>query len=148
MYRKKENSLGIVLMFLEAFVSRVSGRTVCMCWNIKKKRDSNQVAGDCAMLPLALNVVGSLARERPLEAATWQDLHDELLTKRVELFEAEPEPEAHLFAAVDAGIDHLPDPQKERFSLLAVMSPGAIATTDMLANLWDMVRESYKETSK
>lgn len=99
------------------------------------------------MLPLALNVVGALARERPLEAATWQGLHDELQTKRVELFESEPEHEAHLFAAVDAGIGHLPEPKKERFSLLAVMSPGAIATPDMLANLWDMVRESDIDTS-
>lgn len=100
------------------------------------------------MLPLALNVVGALARDRPLEAATWQRLHDELRAKRVEVFASDPERVAHLFAAVDAGIGYLSGPHKERFRLLAVMSPGAMATTDMLASLWDMVRESDIDRSK
>ena len=101
--------------------------------------DVTQVAEHCAMLPLALNVVGSLARDDPLEATTWQRLHDELLAKRIELLESEPECAAHVFAVVCAGLCHLSEAQKGQFLLLAVLSPGAIATTDMLANLWDTV---------
>lgn len=95
-----------------------------------------QVAGDCGMLPLALGMAGTLAKDQPLDPASWRSLHEKLHETRVKFRQVE---NGKLFSTIDTSLCDLPLAQQEQLQLMAVMASGVVATSDMLANLWDQV---------
>ena len=85
------------------------------------------------MLPLALGMVGNLAKERPLDPTMWRKLHTKFLElERGKLLQV-------LFQVIDTSVDDLPSTQQAQLQLMAVMASGVVATPEMLANLWDQV---------
>lgn len=96
-----------------------------------------QVADDCGLLPLALGIVGNLAREQPLDPASWQTLHDRLLKGKNAKFRQLDD--GKLFSTIDASIFDLPSNQQKQLQLMAVMASGVAVTPEMLAILWDQV---------
>lgn len=98
---------------------------------------SLQVAHDCGLLPLALGIVGNLAREQPLDPVSWQTLHDDLQRKWAKFRQLD---NGKLFSTMDMSLCNLPRAQQEELQLMAVMASGIAATPEMLANLWDQVR--------
>lgn len=91
------------------------------------------------MLPLALGIAGAMAKDRPLAAASWQSVHDQLHAKRDNFMDMEEEAQAALFSAIEASRSRLPLTQQRQLQLMVVLAPGVVATCDMLANLWDTV---------
>ena len=88
------------------------------------------------MLPLALGMVGSLAKDQPLDPKSWRTVHEKLQVPRTKFRDVE---NGKLFSTIDTSLCDLPSTQREHLQLLAVMASGAVATSDMLANLWDQV---------
>ncbi|CAM9436286.1 unnamed protein product, partial [Hapterophycus canaliculatus] len=105
--------------------------------------DAEKVADDCCLLPLALGIVGNLARDEPLDPVSWQMLHDKLQEKPVKFRRLE---NGKLFSMIETSLRGLPSAQQEQLQLMAVMASGVAATREMLANLWAQVymRESYR----
>lgn len=91
------------------------------------------MAHDCGLLPLALGMVGALAKERPLDHSSWREVHDKLQEKRTKFRQME---NGKLFSTIDTSLCDLPLTQREQLQLMAVMASGVHATTEMLANLW------------
>ena len=88
------------------------------------------------MLPLALGIVGALAKDRPLDPASWRMVHEKLRTSRTKFVEMD---KRKLLFVFETSISELPPAQQEQLHLLAVMASGVVATPEMLANLWDQV---------
>lgn len=88
------------------------------------------------MLPLALGMVGSLARTQPLDPASWRTVFEKLQKKRTKFREME---NGKLFSTIDSSLCELPLAQREYLQLMAVLASGVVATTAMLGNLWDQV---------
>lgn len=97
-----------------------------------------QVARDCGMLPLALSMVGTLAKDQPLDPASWRLLHEKLSVKHNKFLDMQ---NGKLFYAIDVSLRSLPSNQQEQLQLMAVMASGVVATSEMLASLWDQVGE-------
>ena len=88
------------------------------------------------MLPLALGVAGALAKDQPLDPASWRTVHENLREKHTDFREME---NGKLFSAIDASLCDLPFARQEQLRLMAVMASGVAATSEMLANLWEQV---------
>ena len=88
------------------------------------------------MLPLALGMVGTLAKDQPLDPASWRTVHEKLQGKRTKFREVE---NGKLFSTIDTSLCDLPSTQQEQLQLMAVMVSGVVATAEMLASLWDQV---------
>ena len=91
------------------------------------------MAHDCGLLPLALSMAGALAKERPLDPSSWRAVHEKLHEKRTKFRQME---NGKLFSTIDTSLCELPLAQRQQLQLMAVMASGALATTEMLANLW------------
>lgn len=89
------------------------------------------------MLPLVLSIAGALAKDNPLDPASWRKLHEKLQDKREKFRDME---HGRLFATIDTSIIDLPLSQKKQFQLMSVMAPGVSANSEMLSNLWNQVR--------
>eukprot|EP00903_Cladosiphon_okamuranus_P006199 g6096.t1 len=96
--------------------------------------ETRQVAHDCGMLPLALGVVGTLAKGQPLDPVSWRAVHKKLREERSMFRDME---NGKLFSTIDASVCDLPSNQREQLQLMAVMASGVVATPEMLANLWN-----------
>lgn len=105
---------------------------ICSCRCI----DCAQVARDCGMLPLALGMAGTLAKDQPMDPASWQTVHEKLQEKHTKYQEME---NGKLFSVIDTSLFDLPFTQQEQLRLMAVMASGVVATSEMLANLWKQV---------
>lgn len=100
-----------------------------------------QVAHDCGMLPLALGMVGTLAKDQPLDPASWRTVHEKLQAKHTKFLKID---NAKLFYAIDISLHDLPSTQQEQLQLMAVLASGVVATSEMLANLWNKVRNAFR----
>lgn len=94
------------------------------------------MAHDCGLLPLALGMVGTMANEQPLDPSSWRAVHEKLAEKRTKFEQMEG---GKLFSTIHTSLCNLPLTQQEHLRLLAVMASGALATHEMLANLWSQV---------
>lgn len=92
------------------------------------------------MLPLALGMVGTLAKDQPLDPASWYSLHEKL---REASDSFEQTDDGALFSSILTSFDFLPPAQQDQLRLMAVMPSGVVATSEMLANLWDQVSMRY-----
>ena len=103
-----------------------------------------QVADDCSMLPLALSMAGAMAKDQPLDASSWRTLHETLQEKDFKLEEMRPEEmtsqNKSIFSTIHASVDILPRTVREQLRLMVVMASGVAADLEMLASLWDVVR--------
>ena len=88
------------------------------------------------MLPLALGMVGTLAKDQPLDPVSWRTVHEKLQGKHTKFRKVD---NAKLFYAIDTSVCDLPSTQQEQLQLMAVMASGVVATAEMLASLWDQV---------
>ena len=88
------------------------------------------------MLPLALGMVGTLVKDQPLDPVSWRTMHKKLQTNCTKFRDME---NGKLFSTMDASLCDLPSTQQEQLQLMAVMASGVVATSEMLANLWDQV---------
>ncbi|CAM9675009.1 unnamed protein product [Scytosiphon promiscuus] len=95
--------------------------------------DAAQVVRDCGFLPLALGMVGKLARDQPLDPCSWRRLHDNLQGKSSKFRRLE---NGKLFSSIETSLRGLPNAQQEQLQLMAVMASGVAVTPEMLANLW------------
>lgn len=95
-----------------------------------------KVAHDCGVQPLALSMVGYLAKDQPLDPASWRTVHEKL---RGTHFKFRKLDQARLFSAIDTSFLGLPSNQQEQLQLMAVMASGVAATSEMLASLWNQV---------
>eukprot|EP00903_Cladosiphon_okamuranus_P006182 g6079.t1 len=86
------------------------------------------------MLLLALGMVGTLAKDQPLDPVSWRAVHKELRGKHTMFRDME---NGKLFSTMDASVCDLPSNQREQLQLMAVMASGVVATPEMFANLWD-----------
>lgn len=96
-----------------------------------------QVARDCAFLPLALVIVGStsLVVDKPLSADAWWQLHEKLKNKaNIQLEEGKEL--KHLHAVLEVSYEELGKKHKTYFTMLAVLAYDAVASIEMLSNLW------------
>ena len=103
-----------------------------------------QVADDCSMLPLALSMAGAMAKDQPLDASSWRTVHKALQEKFIKLKEMRSEemtsPSKSIFSTIDTSVENLPRTIREQLLLMAVLASGVAASSEMLANLWDVVR--------
>lgn len=101
----------------------------------------------CERLPLALNLVGRSRRGDPsTNSATpgyWKDALGRLQDKK-RMFKTErvSDDGTLLLPVMDAAFSMLPTPQKKQFRLMVVVAPEASITSEMMARVWDTVRES------
>ena len=106
-----------------------------------------QVADDCSMLPVALSMAGAMAKDQPLDASSWMTVHETLQEKYIKLKEMRPEkmtPQAKsIFSTIDASVENLPRTVREQLHLMVVLASGVTASSEMLANLWDVVRSYH-----
>ena len=92
------------------------------------------------MLPLALSMAGAMVKDQPLDASSWRTLHETLQKKYIKLKEMRSEEMKSIFSTIDASVDILPRIVREQLLLMAVLASGVAASSDMLASLWDVVR--------
>ena len=96
------------------------------------------------MLPLALGMTGAMAKDEPLDPASWIRVHEKLRVKRIKLREIRSVEVAsehkNIFSTIEASADDLPSTIRKQLQLMAVLASGIAASSDMLANLWDVVR--------
>lgn len=86
-------------------------------------------------------MVGRLGREDPLQPKCWRAVLDRLRDKhRMFRNEEVSDNGGVLFPVIEATFDLLPRRQKEQFRLMVAVASGVPVTTDVMANLWDMVR--------
>ena len=81
-------------------------------------------------------MIGVLAKERPRDPSTWRVVHEKIAEKRTKFEEME---NGKLFSTIHTSLCDLPRTQQEQLRLMAVMASGAVATKEMLANLWSQV---------
>ena len=98
------------------------------------------------MLPLALSMAGTMAKDQPLDASSWRTLHETLQEKYFKLEEMRPEDmtsqSKSIFSTIHASVDILPRTVREQLRLMVVMASGVAADSEMLASLWDVVRNN------
>ena len=103
-----------------------------------------QVADDCCMLPLALGIAGAMVKDQPLDASSWRTVHESLRKKnKLKYMRSEEMSQSKsIFSTIDASVDILPRTVREQLLLMAVLATGVTASSEMLASLWDVVRNS------
>ena len=96
------------------------------------------------MLPLALSMAGAMVKDQPLDASSWRTLHETLQKTPTKLKEMRSEEmtsqSKSIFSTIDASVDILPRTVREQLLLMVVLASGVNASSGMLANLWDVVR--------
>ena len=94
------------------------------------------------MLPLALGIAGAMVKNQPLDASSWRTVHENL-KKKSKLKDMRSEMShgsKSIFSTIDASVDILPRTVQEQLLLMAVLASGVTASSEMLASLWDVVR--------
>lgn len=101
----------------------------------------------CERLPLALNMVGRSGRgdssTDSVSPGYWEDALSRLQDKK-KMFKTErvSDDGTLLLPVMDAAFSKLPTPQKKQFRLMVVVAPEVSITPEMMAHVWDTVRES------
>ncbi|CAN0575682.1 unnamed protein product [Ectocarpus sp. 12 AP-2014] len=92
----------------------------------------------CGRLPLVLAIAGSLSvvKGKGLTAGAWRKLIDEL-ENVVTKMEASLEDSNSLNVVLETSFNALTFRKKQAFKKTAVLAPGAVASTEMLLNLWE-----------
>ncbi|CAN0573228.1 unnamed protein product, partial [Ectocarpus sp. 12 AP-2014] len=93
----------------------------------------------CGRLPLVLAIAGSLpvVKGNGLTAGAWGKLIDEL-ENVVTKMEASLEDSNSLNVVLETSFNALTFRKKQAFKKTAVLAPGAVASTEMLLNLWEI----------
>ena len=96
------------------------------------------------MLPLALSMSGAMAKNQPLDASSWRTLHETLQDKYFKLEDMRSEEmtsqRKSIVSTIYASVEDLPRTVREQLRLMVVMASGVAADSEMLASLWDVVR--------
>ena len=87
----------------------------------------------CGRLPLALTIVGSMpvVKGKGLTTGGWKKLIREFESRL-----GRGEQSTSLDMVLGASFDALGEKEQEQFLKMAVLAAGAVAPTEMLANLW------------
>ena len=94
------------------------------------------------MLPLALSIAGAMVNDQPLDASSWRTVHESLKKKnKLRYMRSEEMSQSKsIFSTIDTSVDILPRTVQEQLLLMAVLASGVAASSEMLASLWDVVR--------
>ena len=98
-----------------------------------------QVAKDCAFLPLALVIAGSITPvvDDPLSADAWWQLHYNIQKKEADMQREKGIKQKSLHAVLDVSYDQLGREQQKHFVKLAVLAHDVTAPIEMLCHLWE-----------
>ena len=97
-----------------------------------------QVVALCGRLPLLLAIAGSMAvvKGKGLTAGAWGKLIEELEDVAMKM-EASDDGSDSLNVVLETSFNALTLAKKRAFKKTAVLAPGAVASTEMLLNLWE-----------
>lgn len=98
-----------------------------------------QVVALCGRLPLVLAIAGSMpvVKGKGLTAGAWGKLIEDLENVATRM-EASDEDSISLNVVLETSFSALTFRKKKAFKKTAVLAPGAVASTKMLLNLWEM----------
>ena len=98
-------------------------------------------ADDCSWLPLTLSVAGAMTKKQPPDASSWRAVHDTLEKKLKEMRSEEMTSRSKsIFSIIDASVEDLPTTVRQQLHLMVVLASGVAANSEMLASLWNVVR--------
>ncbi|CAM9531944.1 unnamed protein product [Ectocarpus sp. 6 AP-2014] len=98
-----------------------------------------KVVALCGRLPLVLAIAGSMpvVKGKGLTAGAWEKLIEDLENVATRM-EASDEDSVSLNVVLETSFSALTFRKKKAFKKTAVLAPGAVASTEMLLNLWEI----------